>query len=306
VLSNLDVLQGKRSPEDVADLIASYRKKKKPPRIDGGSYSAQHSYEVINLLSFANLVTVFGRGYVRLNSFEKSDIKIINDYQVNCNRFSLKEYALNLPDEKQRLNKEWMEYNSKLAYPLDGTIFSSSGTRWVQAGIGDFDLYSDADGPVELAAIEIGEAGEEYIYQKEKQRIKDKLPTELSRVKKLGATKGLGYDIQSVFADASPKAENVFFIEVKSTVRSSRPGKERIVVALTSNEYKAAKQFKNYFYIFKVFLVGSPEDKQIFVYSLCNPLKLKRLKKIDIVKVDGKAKYTMTFPSELCKEVKYV
>lgn len=100
---------------------------------------------------------------------------------------------------------------------------------------------------------EIGEKGELYVLEMEKQWLKKHNMTELvTRVQHTSQEDdGAGYDIESVELDGTPK-----YIEVKSTV--SVPGKANFY--LTENELKTAREKDNY-YIYVVFSVVSLAPK---------------------------------------------
>jgi hypothetical protein len=100
---------------------------------------------------------------------------------------------------------------------------------------------------------EIGEKGELYVLEMEKQWLKKHNMTEfLTRVKHTSQEDdGAGYDIESVELDGKPK-----YIEVKSTV--SVPGKVNFY--LTENELKTASEKDNY-YIYVVFSVATLAPK---------------------------------------------
>ena len=76
----------------------------------------------------------------------------------------------------------------------------------------------------------------------------------VNKVKAVGHIKGLGYDIQSIFADNSEKSEFAHYIEVKSTKRVTEP--QNIIsngwidaINLTRKEWIAAEQHSNSFSI---------------------------------------------------------
>ena len=86
--------------------------------------------------------------------------------------------------------------------------------------------------------------------------------------------KGLGYDIQSVWANYATREnqlepDSVFYIEVKSTTRITAPkNSQNDSVHLTRNEYLAADQLTKSYAIYRVYLT----PKGIYVYPIFNPL----------------------------------
>jgi hypothetical protein len=127
---------------------------------------------------------------------------------------------------------------------------------------------------VSNSPIEIGDEGEKIVFDSEKKRVGEFNPRLAQhRVLMLGKQRGLGYDIQSVWADLATKhgkhSDAAFYIEVKSTKRLTEPkinANDNIV--LTRNEYLAAEQHKDSFAIFRVYLTS----KGIFVFKIFNPL----------------------------------
>lgn len=124
--------------------------------------------------------------------------------------------------------------------------------------------------PVRLSTKVTGDAGELYVWSREKNHVRSRLPNEADRVLSLGARRGLGFDVQSVFTD--PGADDNFkYIEVKSSRCVTKPmPKQRHTLTLTENEYKAARQHRLNFYIFRVYLL--PEKDSAVVYALRDPV----------------------------------
>ena len=331
VLSNLSALRGKMRPEEIVEQIASYRRRREPVPIDGGSNTSQHSNEVINLAKYANLVSFRGE-MVTLNQSETTDADKILAYQNDRNWFDVESYDLESANGWQTLNDEWRRHYAQLPFPNDVDAFSSKGSRWVPAPIESPTESTEEvpattchepatspavasagasghsapryDEPVEITANEIGETGENYVFVQEQKRVKTTHASELNRVKRVGRVKGIGYDVHSVLAArgrSQIEEENAIFIEVKSEFRSSPP-KDSFVANLTANEFKAARQFKDTFYIFKVFLVGPAENQQIIVFSLKNPICQEG---VCIIPSDDGERYTLTFRRNHCEEVRY-
>jgi hypothetical protein len=330
VFSNLSALCGKMSPEETVDEIASYRRRKAAVPIDGGSNTSQHSNEVLNLAKYANLVSFNGE-MVTLNQSEATDADKILAYQNDRNWFDVESYDLESTNGWQTLNDEWRRHYAQFPFPNDVDTFSSKGSRWLpepvelptepteipktshsqpdtttartSAGVSGI-AATKYDEPVEITANEIGETGENYVFVQEQKRVKRTHSSELNRVKRVGMIKGIGYDVHSVLAArgrSKSEENNAIFIEVKSEFRSSPP-KDSFVASLTANEFKAARQFKNTFYIFKVFLVGPAESQKIIVFSLQNPISQEG---VAILPSDDGERYTLTFRRIHCEEVHY-
>jgi len=331
VLSNLNALRGIVSPEEVVEQLDVYRQKRIPVPLDGGSNTSQHSNELINLCKYANLVSVTG-DMVSLNSSEMSDIQIILNYQVKGNWFDIESYDLEMTNGWETLKLAWTKHYAQLPFSGDNDSFSSKGGRWTQNDTeteeDDFEEIPKvglAKEPktvnqvstkekinykypelVKIKANEIGEVGEQYVFIKEQKRVKSTHLKELNRVKRVGNTKGLGYDVHSVFAGMAKnqsESQKAFFIEVKSEFKPLPPN-DTFIANLTANEFKAAAQFTDIFYIYKVFLVGPAEYQKIYVFSLRDPLSKNHEGLKIIPDKDGEI-YRIIFSRSHCEEIKY-
>lgn len=91
----------------------------------------------------------------------------------------------------------------------------------------------------------LGEAGEEFVFQYERNQVKKyKLgqQKQVRRVAKLDGD-GLGYDILSYDKDGKEK-----YIEVKTTT-----GKEMESIFITANELKMSEDFPEQYYLYRVY-----------------------------------------------------
>lgn len=105
--------------------------------------------------------------------------------------------------------------------------------------------------------VELGDEGEEFIFEYEKKRVSAFNARLASKVIALGKQKGLGYDIQSVVAEPGDKAEYVKYIEVKSTKRVTAPDIDSTTwydtLNITRNEFVAAQQHGDYYAVYRVY-----------------------------------------------------
>jgi len=310
VFSSKDVLTSSVESYEVAKQIYNYRAKRLKIPIGGNSREAQHSNEVLNLMANANIIVING-SEVRINEVEKEDIKKIIQYQNEINIFECSSYDLVSSDGWKIFETDWDKHYAELCFPEDVNAFSTKKEKWTSVTPLDFDENEASEAiivresvteldHVAISTKEIGDEGEEYIYINEKRRVKLNLPDEISRVLRLGSIRGLGYDVQSVLADGSNTQHNFIFIEVKSSVRATRPSGKH-VVSLTSNEYRAAKQYNENFYIYKVYLVGESGSYKVLVFALQNPLS--ECNGIDVKSYEDK--YIISFDSKVSSEVVY-
>jgi len=310
IFSSKDVLTSSVSSYDVARRIHNYRIGRRNLPISGGSREAQHSNEVLNLMANANLIHVSGN-HVRVNEFEADDINKIIDYQNTNNLFDCSSYDLTSSGGWKKFETDWDQHYAELCFPADSDAFLTKKEKWDALipldSVENESIESirvnesiTALDPVTTSTKEIGDEGEEYIYINEKRRVKVRLPDEISRVLRLGSIRGLGYDVQSVLADGSNRQHEFIYIEVKSSIRATRPtGKH--VVTLTSNEYRAALQHRDSFYVYKVYLIGESGSSKVLVFSLKNPLD--DSEGISINRYEDK--YIISFDSNVSNEVAY-
>ena len=109
------------------------------------------------------------------------------------------------------------------------------------------------------STIELGDEGEIYVFNYEKDRVSKVNKRLANKVIALGKTKGIGYDIQSVIAEPGDRLEFVKYIEVKSTRRVTAPNLQDTEwcesINITRNEWVAAQQHKEFYSIYRVYFV---------------------------------------------------
>ncbi len=265
VLDSKDVLQGIANIKEVLSIIKEHRRKRIINKVEyagkASSYSMQHISEQLNLLELSNVIiqsTVKSIKIVKLNTQEKVFISYLTNESFKELDFDI--YSC-FNSDRDLLATEWAKYycnnrnlkllNDETIIPIESTIIPKGET-----------------------ALEIGDAGEQIVFLHEKERVK-LFNARLSQQKVLllGKQRGLGYDIQSVWADLqtmfNKDADESFYIEVKSTRRITKPSFDSAdKIILTRNEWLAANQHKECFSIFRVYLTRSG----IFVYKIFNPL----------------------------------
>ena len=108
--------------------------------------------------------------------------------------------------------------------------------------------------------VALGDDGEIYVWGYEKKRVGAYNPALVSKVKLLSKTKGLGYDIQSVVAEAGENAEFAKYLEVKATKRVTAPSRTdnswMDSINITRNEYVAAQQHTSSYHICRVYFTS--------------------------------------------------
>ena len=256
ILNSLDVLQGKATPLEVYDAIASDRASLSEMVRDpgSGSYAMQHINEQINLLELANLIIV-NNSEVALNPHEMEAIQIFAEKYADKPEFDVYVYDLEIANDRKRFYLDWDLYFSRLSDKAKA-FDTTSEALGIPVITSSADESDDID---KESTVEIGDEGERYVYEYEKRRVTEFNFRLAGKVIHLGKTRGLGYDIQSVVAMAGDTAEFVKYIEVKATKRVTVPDindKTWIdTLNITRNEWVASQQHRGSYSIFRVYFV---------------------------------------------------
>jgi hypothetical protein len=263
ILNNLDALQGKATSKEIVDAIFKAREDKKLYKVEEpgkeSSYNMQHITEQLNYLELANLIKI-SEGLVHLNEQEATTI---NEYSEKPEKlyFDIYSYSLESTESRKKLYDDWQEWYSLLSEKAKGGGFETS----VSALESLTRLGEDEEAPAPLSqlvdTIQIGDDGERLVYEYEVKRIKKYDRRLTNKIHMLGKTKGLGYDIQSIFGDEKKEdGEFVKYIEVKSTKRVTLPNIEGDnwfdTLNVTRNEWVAATQHKDAYEIYRVYFTG--------------------------------------------------
>jgi len=280
VLDSQDALSGIAQVEEILDVIKYDRNRNKFNKVqyfkeDGtlkaSSYAMQHISEQINLLELSGVIFQISKGHdklIKLNNKEKNFIDRLTNENFCELEFDIYKYFVSGIENTKEMYIAWDKYFSLL--PKNFNIEETSS----------YSLYGGIlEEPSELLLIsdsplDIGDEGEKIVFKKEKERVKvfnQRLSQQ--KVLSLGKQKGLGYDIQSVWADWASlfdkEADSVFYIEVKSTKRITQPSLNAAdKIVLTRNEWLAAKQHGESYSIFRVYLTRTGT----YVYKIFNPL----------------------------------
>lgn len=271
VLNSLDVLQGKVPTREVLDKILERRTRKIFKRVEypgkASSYCMQHVTEILNIVELANLIrqerdrhTVF----IHLNQREQQVIQYLASKGEVAPDFDVYSYDLASVDGKKQMFLDWDKFYASL--DSGSGIFSTSAQSMTQ----EPELQPGEVAPVGLDTTVIGEEGEKLVFEREKSRVKVFNERLVNRVIYFGKQRGLGYDISSIRAIRGPHAEHSIYIEVKSTKRVTRPQNPlRDQFDLTRNEWVAAEQHKQNYFIYRVYIT----NEGIFVFIINDPVQ---------------------------------
>ncbi len=280
ILNSLDVLQGIAVPEEVMEAIEEDRNNGIERKIEtegkASSYNYQHINEQINYLELANLVYTNNLGEVWLNQNEKDAIQIFASDWNKAPNFDVYAYDLSEVDGRKRFEVDWTVYYGKLSDKVQ-----QFDTTARALGVADELPTKKKDSG--QSTVEIGDEGEAFVLEYEKRRVFQFNPRLVNRVLALGKTRGLGYDIQSVVAEAGDKADFAKYIEVKSTKRVTEPDLSDAywmdTLNITRNEWIAAQQHGEFYCIYRVYFVRG----RVLMYVINNIHKKQIENKIDVV-----------------------
>lgn len=298
VLNNLYVLQGKISFKDVYEQIIFDRKANIKLEKLSGSHDWQHIKEMLNLLDLAN-ITLTDSEYIWLNKNEEKAISTVLRYQEKP-IFDVYKYNIKDKDERKHLYADWEKYYGDIIPEITTleTEFSISTEIVILNG----NQATKQRGSVGLSTVELGDKGEALVFNMEKELVRKYKERLVNKVLLLGKTKGLGYDISSIEADRNVEfSEFARYIEVKSTRRVTEPSFDNMwsdSISLTTKEWVAAKQYKEYYNIYRVYFT---RDK-IIIAIINNPYQKFMDEIIDVYPTI----YQLDFSNQAIKEKRYV
>ncbi len=267
VLNCRQTLQGHVSPEVVFEKILIDRAQgieRKVQLVKNATWTFQHLREQLDYLILANLIRL-DRYSVYLNMRE---IKAINAFVDELNkplRFNPLIYDIERPNVSKDIEYDWLYYMG-VSKDIDLSIFNTTAVS--------FDNQNDDDDQVSTegeSTVDLGDRGEAFIMKYEKDIVSAFNQRLVNKVNHLGRTHGLGYDITSIEAGRAEKrdeAEMIRYIEVKTTARVSPPNPDfQDSINLTRNEWVAAGQQKEHYYIYRLYFTNSGA----YLYIIKNP-----------------------------------
>ncbi len=263
IFNSLDVLKREASPDEVVNQIKSdvesgiYRKIKTPGKAT--SFDMQHINEQIVLLILANVIFL-NDNEINLNPHETAYIESLSEMALVAPEFDF--YSTNMHDVKKRkfICTSWDYYFSNTS-KIEKEIIQTKTNALSRS---DF-----TTGLKTISTKDLGDEGEDFVYQYELERVSKVSDRLKNKVLKFGATRGIGFDIQSVWANQE-KPDSPIFIEVKSTKRVTSPTTFSDSINLTRNEWVAAETHGENYFIYRVYFTST--GNKIFVIE--NPYKL--------------------------------
>lgn len=276
-MNNLDALSGRATTDEIIDQIKADRASHTTRRVNyegkAESYNTQHIREQINYLELANLIRNKS-GNLFPNTKEQTVLNTFAEHAYDLG-FDVNTYNLEDHDDKAKFYIEWQIYYSRIATDITEELTTSIEAL-------QYDVDETGKQISKAYAVDtmlIGDDGEALVYKYEKERVSEYDSRLTNKIHMLGKTKGLGYDIQSIFALERDDPEFVKYIEVKSTKRVTSPDKDKDdwidTLNITRNEWVAAQQHGDSFEIYRVYFTQSGPE----MFIIKNPYE-KNEKKI--------------------------
>jgi hypothetical protein len=247
ILNSLEALRGLIAPQVIARRIIEYRHVKFPYPDFSGSFDRQHIKESLNLLYLANLIRSDSDSYW-LNSHEKKSIDFICATPANQGLF-------------RRRGEDESHFEFQNSWKRSWTSLASLNLGDLQTSSSSF--RSDrpqilVHGRPRRRATDIGREGELTVIDLENSRLREEFPDSNYEAKDLAHIRGIGYDIESVFHDHSEMHAKKHYIEVKSTLRVTKPDlAARSIVesfVLTRSEKVAADTYGRSFSVYRLYI----------------------------------------------------
>lgn len=258
VLNSKQVLQGKISVVQVFAEIMQDRERRAIKKVIKDSRHWQHIKEQFNLLLLANLVSEQDE-LLLLNYKEQKLIDVFIEELKQPLRFDIFSYNLTDRQEQDKMYADWSKYYGEIALANEDLLSTTLKALTQQSSeitATPSTISQKSTNKVDKNAL--GEEGERYVFEFEKQRVAKTHPRLVNQVKLLASQKGIGYDISSVEAEENLQdPEFLRMIEVKATKRITVPDMNDDgwfdTVTLTRREWMSAKQYRGAYHIYRVY-----------------------------------------------------
>ena len=280
VLNSLEALQGKLSGADIYSIILRARAAKVLIPSFQGSAASQHIREALNLLILANLIRTDSITYW-VNQLESDAINEICKNASNVELFPLR----NSFENHEEYQQAWKKYLTDLSSaPI--TIFETQILT-----LGAVSPQRLVAGKPRRRANDIGREGELLVLDLENLALESAFPNKGLVAKDYTAKRGIGFDIESIFHNEPSLNGGLHRIEVKSTVRVTKPDLRGSTTpdgfTLTRSEKQAIETYQETFSIYRVYIFAGGYSMHI----LRNPSKLNKQKIMNFLPDTWSANY---------------
>jgi len=268
VLNALEVLQGKVSVDEVLRIIKKDREKGIKKKVDVSknyAWGYQHINEQFDYLELANLIRK-DKSNIWLNYRELASIDLFIEDLDKPLSFDFSKFNLDEKGISKQIELEWQTYFGGLTKEEEKNFSTNIDSLKTVLPIEELPVTPS------ISTIELGDEGEYFVLKMEKKIVKKFNPRLVNKVNYHGKQRGLGYDITSIEADRNKKnPEYLRYIEVKATKRVKPPDFTDTLdtINLTRNEWVAAEQQSDHFYIYRIYFT----TKGTFISIINNPVK---------------------------------
>jgi hypothetical protein len=280
VLNSREALTGMHSGATLyEDIITSRAAKVSIPTFQG-SAAKQHIKESLNLLLLANLV--------RSNSFEywvnQFETEAINEI---CKNHATEELfrARDAFESHHEYQQAWKKYLTNISTAPAAILTTNV------AALGTAAPLRLVPGKPKRRATDIGREGELLVIDLENAAIDKSFPGKGWIAQDYTAKRGIGFDIESIFHDEPELNGTSHRIEVKSTLRVTKPdirtAKAPDSFTLTRSEKRAVDEYRESFSIYRVYIYAGGYD----VHILRNPFELSGKNILDLSPETWSASY---------------
>ena len=280
VLNSRDALRGNYDGASLFQVISRARVSKITPPVFKGSYEKQHITESMKLLSLANLVRTDSLSYW-VNQFEMNAINAICKHSPNSHLFRLRMSS----ESHKNFQQLWKKYLTDTSQPIVATFATQVSSLGLTAP------QRLVPGKPKRTSADTGREGELLVLDLENLEIDFVFPGKGWSAQDYTAKRGIGFDIESIFHDDPKLNGRPHRIEVKSTIRSTKPDLLNSPApdgfTLTRSEKKAVDAYGESFSIYRVYIYSGG----YVIQKLRNPSQLFSKGLLDLIPDTWSANY---------------
>ena len=292
IFNSLDVLQNIANPLEVVEQVKNDLKDGISREVNtpgkASSYDMQHITEQLKLLELANVIYTNSRNELFLNFREREYILKVSENWSDPPVFDFSKYDFDSPEQIKKSQLDWDYYFSKRSQ-FNYSLFNTSRSSLQRDPDEDTKSFRQIIEGQELSKIELGNDGEEYVYEYEVKRL-TKISSHYSElVENRSSIKKIGYDIKSIIGTGI-EPEKDRYIEVKSTKRVTKVRETNFndQINMTGYEWRAAKKYGSDFYIYRVYFTS--EGPKLFVIN--DPYQKKKDQTLEAIALDYRVTFT--------------
>lgn len=285
VLNSIPALQGSQSASALYEIILSARLEKLELPSFSGSFARQHIKEALSLLILANFVRSDSE-YYWINPLEEPSIVEVCNFAAESELFRVRDTDEKHYEFQQFWKKHLTDYSKVPQAILETDV----------AALGPADPMVLVKKSGKRKANDIGREGELLVIRYENKALEEAFPGLGFKAMDFTAKRGIGFDIESRFYEPGDLNGMPHRIEVKSTLRVTKPNVRESAVPdsfnLTRSEMIAVDTYLDSFSIYRVYIFAGGYH----IHILRNPANLSKDKLVSFIPDTWIAQYV---PSKL-------